>query len=380
MADPAPSSASDAKAASRPRRFHVAAITPFSRNALIVAGALVLLLAVAPLFRLDATIDLVMVSIELGFGRPEMRLVIQFCTLLALAQMWNLLAGYAGLVSVGQQGYVGLGAYMFFIFAAFRDANPILSIVIAGVIAGLIAIPTAGVVFRLTGAYFAIGAWVVAEVFRLVFAQITVFGGGTGRSLPAAVVRSLGGSPYDRDMVIYWLALGLAAGSIGFVYAVLRSRFGLALAAIRDSEPAAASLGVDTRTAKHVVYIAAAVVTGMCGAVITLSTNTISPAASFSVIEWTAYVIFIVVIGGVGRIEGPIVGTIVFFLLRDLVAPWIRETVYDSATVHLILLGALAVVVMLFAPRGLWGLVAERFGVEVFPIQRRLVTHDDRSS
>ena len=165
-------------------------------------------------------------------------------------------------------------------------------------------------------------------------------------------------------MVIYWLALALAAGSVGIVYAVLRSRFGLALAAIRDSEPGAESLGVDTSTTKYIVYIAAAVVTGICGAIIALSKLTVSPSASFALLDWTAYVIFIVVIGGVGRIEGPIVGTIVFFILREFFA--------DLGTIYLIILGGLAVAVMLFAPRGLWGLVVERFGVEVFPVQRRL--------
>jgi branched-chain amino acid transport system permease protein len=352
--------------ASPASRFAVAAMTPFSRYALMGIAVIVVLLLLGPLW----------------LGRAEIRLLTEICTFLVLAQMWNLLAGYSGLVSVGQQAFVGLGAYTFFFFTAFRDSHPLLAIVLAGVFAALLAIPTAAVVFRLQGAYFAIGTWVAAEVYRLSFAQISAFGGGSGLSLPTSVPRQLGGridlplvDPFFlREAMIFWFALLLAVGSVALVYALLRSRFGLALAAIRDSEPAAESVGVNTAQTKYIVYIAAAFVTGACGAIICLSKGRVSPDSMFSVMDWTAYIIFIVVIGGVGRIEGPIVGTIIFFILRGLLA--------DLGTVYLIILGALAVAIMLVAPRGLWGLVVDRFGIEVFPVQRRLVvkpTDDERS-
>jgi branched-chain amino acid transport system permease protein len=324
-------------------------MTPFSRYALLVLGAFVLALVLGPLW----------------LDRAQMSLAVEICIYLALAQMWNLLAGYAGLVSVGQQAYVGLGGYTLFLFAVFRHAHPLYAVLLSGVFAGLFAIPTAALLFRLQGAYFAVGAWVVAEVYMLTIAQISDLGGGSGMSLPAAVVREIASDRDLRESIMYWSALVLAVGSVGLVYGVLRSRFGLALAAIRDSEPAAESLGVDTRSAKYVVYIAAAAVTGLCGGLMFLHKLRISPDAAFSVMDWTAYVIFIVVIGGVGRIEGPIVGTIVFFLLRGLLA--------DLGSVYLIILGALAAGVMLITPKGIWGLVADRLGIEVFPVQRRLV-------
>jgi branched-chain amino acid transport system permease protein len=338
------------------RRHVVASMTPFSRYALIALGALLVLLAFGPLW----------------LDRGPMQLILTFCIYLTLAQMWNLLAGYAGLVSVGQQAYVGLGAYSLLMFAVFRDAHPLYSVVMGGLISGLVAIPVAWLMFRLKGAYFAIGTWVLAEVFMLTFAQISAFGGGSGMSIPTPVIREIAASRDAREAIFYWSGLVLAVGSIGLVYAVLRSRFGLALAAIRDSETAAESLGVDTSRAKYIVYIAAAVVTGLAGGLYYLSiSNFIAPAAAFSLPQWTAYVIFIVIIGGVGRIEGPIVGTIVFFILREFLS--------DSGTVYLIILGVLAIAVMLVAPRGIWGLVVERFGVEVFPVQRRLVVPDEAS-
>jgi len=113
--------------------------------------------------------------------------------------------------------------------------------------------------------------------------------------------------------------------------------------------------------------------TGMVGALIYLQKARISPDAAFSVLDWTAYVIFIVVIGGIGTMEGPVVGAVVFYLLQRYLA--------DFGAWYLILLGTLAIVVMLFAPRGLWGFVTERYGASLFPTRRRLVIDkDDRST
>ena len=295
--------------------------------------------------------------------------------MLALAQYWNLLAGYAGLVSVGQQAFVGLGAYLLFTLTIFAEFDPILAIILSGIVAGAFAVPTAFVVFRLRGAYFAIGSWVVAEVYRLIFAQFKLLGGGTGTSLPPGVTNGVAGiewvkalfdvrTPAARDIVTYWIALALVAFTVFAVYWILRSRRGLALAAIRDSEAAAESVGVDNFRTKFWVYVFAAFGTGMVGALIYLQKARVSPDAAFSVLDWTAYVVFIVVIGGIGTIEGPIVGVIVFYLMQTYLSSY--------GTWYLILLGALAIVIMLFAPKGIWGYVSDRWGLVLFPVQRKI--------
>lgn len=294
----------------------------------------------------------------------DMRLVVEVCYYLALAQSWNLLAGYAGLVSVGQQAYVGLGGYGFFALTLLAGMPPLLALPLAGLAAAVIALPTAFVVFRLRGAYFAIGTWVVAEVFRLLLALVKPLGGGTGKSLPVSVVRAVAESRAERDVVIYYLGLGLGLGAVLLVFFWLRSRRGLALTAIRDSETAAASIGVDNRRTKLAVYLIAALVAGMVGALAFLEKLRISPDAAFSVGDWTVNVIFIVVIGGIGSIEGPIIGTLVFFGLRALLV--------DYGAWYLITLGVVAVAVMLAAPQGLWGLLSRRFDLHFFPVQRRV--------
>ena len=281
--------------------------------------------------------------------------------MLALAQMWNLLAGYAGMVSIGQQAWVGLGGYALIVLADDLGINPFLAVLLAGVVGAAIALPTALLAFRLRGGYFAVGTWVIAEVFRLLIASSTGWlKGGLGRTLAAAgqLERS------QREIYTYLLALGIGIGAILLVYLLMRSKTGLGLTAIRDNEAAAASLGINTYTTKLWVYLLCAFGTATTGALIYLNLLRITPAASFTV-QWTAFMIFIVVIGGIGTVEGPIIGTLIFFIIREYLS--------NFGEWSFILLGVVAVAMMLFAPQGVWGFLKERFALELFPVQRRLV-------
>lgn len=298
-------------------------------------------------------------------GRADLRLMGELFLYLSLASLWNLMAGYAGLVSVGQQAFVGFGGYMLFALTMFAGLHPLTAIVLAGVLGALVSVPVAVLIFRLRGAYFAIGTWVIAEVFRLGFAQVSALGGGSGSSLPVAIVKSLASKGAMREALSYWLALGAAVLVIATIYLFLRSRKGLALTAIRDNELAAGSLGIDIWRTKFTVYVVTSAMTAMIGALIFLQKLRISPDAAFSVNDWTAFVIFIVVIGGIGTIEGPIIGTLLFFALR--------ETLADLGTTYLIVLGAVAIVMMLKAPKGVWGLIRARFDLQLFPLGYRVV-------
>ncbi len=201
-------------------------------------------------------------------------------------------------------------------------------------------------------------------------------GGGTGTSLPRDALREMMfvdaiatlfdvRSSAARDILAYWLALTLAVATIAGIYWLLRTKRGLALAAVRDNIEAARSVGVDAGRTKWFVFLTSAFGTGLAGGIIYLQKARISPDAAFSVTDWTAYVIFIVVIGGIGTIEGPIIGVLIFFLLQSLLA--------DYGSWYLMILGLIGIGVMLFAPKGLWGLISERTGLQLFPIRRRLV-------
>jgi len=344
-------------------RFAVTTATRASTITMLLAVPAILLLLALPAFA----------------SRALLQELFYVFTMLALAQLWNLLAGSAGLISVGQQAFVGIGAYALFAFAVVSHLDLVTSIVLAGAIAGVVAVPAALIVFRLRGAYFAIGTWVVAEVCRLILAQVKQLGGGTGTSLPPDVAGSIIGidfvrnlfqvrGPAARDILSYWLALVLAIGTFVLIYRLLRSRYGLALSAVGDAEPTAESVGVDVFRTKLVIYVVTAVATGMVGALIFLQKARISPDVAFSLIDWTAYVIFIVVIGGIGTMEGPIIGVAIFYLLQYYLA--------SLGSWYLIILGALAILLMLFAPAGVWGVISHRFGISLFPVRRSLIVAD----
>ena len=332
-----------------PRDFRVAWGARASRAGGAAALLLLVALAAAPYYA----------------GSANLNLLTQFFAYLALATLWNLLAGFSGLVSVGQQAWVGLGGYCMFALTMFAGVHPLVAVPVAGAVAAVAAIPVAGLLFRLRGAYFAIGSWVVAEVFRLFSSQVSALGGGSGTSLPTRVITSIATSRQGREFTIYWSSLALVAIVLALTVWLLRSRWGLALRAIHHNETAASANGVETTRAKLVVYVVAAFGTAMVGGLIFLQKLRISPDAAFSVNDWTAFVIFMTVIGGIGRIEGPIVGTIIFFALR--------ETLSDLGSIYLLMLGAVAIVVMLKAPRGVWGYVVEKTGFEFAPLERRVV-------
>ncbi len=278
--------------------------------------------------------------------------------LVVLGTTWNLLAGYGGMVSIGQQAYIGIGGYGLVYLAEVLGVDPFLAVPVAAVVCALVAWPTSYLAFRLSGGYFAIGTWVIAEVVRLLVTQVDAVGAGSGASLTAFS----GIEPLYRIAFVYWMSLGIAVAVVVGVYLLMRSRVGLALTAIRDDPTAASSAGVAVTRAKRLVYVLAAAGCGLAGAMIVANTLRVQPGAIFSV-EYSAVMVFVVVIGGIGTIEGPVLGALVFYLLQDSLA--------DLGNWYLVVVGTVAIAVTLLAPRGLWGLTRGR--VELFPTGYRVL-------
>jgi branched-chain amino acid transport system permease protein len=294
----------------------------------------------------------------------QLGVLADFFSMLVLAIMWNLLAGYADIVTIGQHTFVGVGAYAFYAFAALAGVDPYLSIPLAGVVALIVAVPAMALLFRLRAAYFSIGTWVVAEVMMLGAGKIEVFGGGSGISVPIEILRAFGSTRSGRLATIYWLGFALAVFALGSTYLLLRSRFGVGLMAMRENEESAASVGVNVARARILCFLGVAPMLGITGALITLQKLRIAPQASFSFVDWSVLITFIVVIGGIGTIEGPVLGTIFFFVLREYLS--------DLGTWHLILLGVFSIAIILIDRRGIWGLV-RRFALpaDLIPIAHR---------
>lgn len=309
---------------------------------------------------LGAAAACALVSVPFWAPSSFMRWAVEVICFLVLAQMWNLMAGYGGLISVGQQAFVGIGGYTLFIFAQHLGVHPFLAVPLGGLAAALIAALTARMVFRLRGGYFAVGTWVLAEVFRISLSNVSALGGGSGQSLTvmARIDRDV------REWATFWIASALLIGASVAINLLLRSRFGVGLTAVRDSEAAAESQGVDVAGLKFRVYVLSSLGSGLVGALYYMNVLRISPASAFD-LSWVVAAIFIVVIGGIGTLEGPIVGAVVFFGLRWLLA--------DYGSWYWLVLGAVAALTMVFFPKGLWGFVRQRFDIQLLPQQRRLV-------
>ncbi|WP_420568263.1 branched-chain amino acid ABC transporter permease [Thalassovita sp.] len=310
-----------------------------------------------------ALLVLSLFAVPFVLGRADIQLVMQALTVLSLAMLWNLLAGYSNLIVIGQHALVGTGAYAFFgcaILLGLPIPVAILGAMAVSLVAGGVIL---AIIFRLRAAYLAVGSWVVAEVFLLIASRLQSFGGGSGIALPVAFVKRFGSSNDTRQMTIYFMVLATALVIGVGIWVIMRSRIGLALSAMRDDEDGAVTAGVNLPAARMLSYLVVAPFTGLIGVLVTLQTLRISHLSSFSMLDWTIFVLFIVVIGGIKTLEGPILGTIVFFV--------IRQNLQDFGVWYLITLGALAVAVILIEPRGLWGLIRRHLSDDLLPLRHK---------
>lgn len=313
----------------------------FRRKAAIGAGfATVLfgLLALAP-FALDQSITTDWVKLFY---------------LISLASMWNLLAGYAGMVSVGQQAFIGLGAYGVFVFND-MGYSAYLSGLIASLIVGVIAFPLSFLAFRLRGGYFAIGTWVIAETIRLIVIRFSSLGYGKGRN-----IANYTADPHLRNNYTYWMALAVLGFALAASFTLLRTRMGLALQSIRDNEVAATSVGVNVNRVKRIVYVLAATGTAGAGAVICVQGIGIASPGQIFGVSYSAFMIFMVLIGGLGTIEGPVIGALIYFMMDKYFS--------QQGLWYLVALGLMAIVVTLYFPKGIWGEINARWKISLFPV------------
>ena len=303
-------------------------------------------------------------SMPLWASQGLIRDVVELCCYVAVAQMWNLLAGYAGLVSVGQQVFVGVAAYMMFVMAQLWGINPFVAVVLAMIAPALLAIPTYGLLHRLDGPYFAIGTWVVAEVMRLATSVFGYVNAGAGMSLRVMTTYS----PMERAIGVSALCALMLLVTVGGSYWLLRSRYGLALIAMRDNPVAAASQGVNVSKLRFLIWVAAAVGTGLAGAIYFMAQLRITPPSAYDP-NWANIAIFIVMVGGLGSLEGVLIGALIYFFAER----WFGQ--YGAT--YLVVLGLLTLFMALFARGGIWGLICKVVDAPWFPTRRRLM--EDRT-
>jgi branched-chain amino acid transport system permease protein len=279
--------------------------------------------------------------------------------LVILAVMWNALAGYGGLVSVGQQAFIGIGAYGAIFLGHVHGVKPFVALLLSALIAGGVAVLVAPLLLQLRGGAFAIGTWVVAEIFAILVSLDRDLGAGTGISF----IELNFYEPHQRRQYIYWAALGTTAFLLLALFVLLRSRLGAALQAIRDDEGAAASVGVRVLAGKAILFVLAGFGCGAAGALILANQLFIQPTSIFSV-DYSALMIFMVLVGGLGTFDGPIIGAIVLFVIQNQLG--------DNGVWYFVLLGSAAIAFALLLPRGLMGTVQDRLGLRLLPVGYRI--------
>jgi branched-chain amino acid transport system permease protein len=279
-------------------------------------------------------------------GAPQQWLLYLFLffVYLALANMWNLLGGYSGLICLCTAAFVGLAGYTVAI-GTWVGVPFYLGIIAGGAVATLFALLISFPVFRLRGIYFAIGTLVLPEVLKYVFLVWRPVGGlmvgrGAGYAVKGVAGVSLG--------EWYWAALAIGVASIFLMRVILRSKLGLGLAAIRDNDNTAASSGINVFQIKLYSFLIAAFITGIAGAVFYSYSAYIEPVSAFN-IRWLLVALLATVIGGEGIEDGPIIGAAIVVLLQFLLARY--------TGISLLIQGVILVSIMLAAPQGIMGFI-----------------------
>ena len=275
------------------------------------------------------------------------------CLYMAMSQMWNLLVGYSGLLSLGQQAFIGFGGYTMAVLTNYYGVYVWLSVLAGGMFSVLLALFMSLFIFRMKGIFFGIGTWIFAEILLLWFSNWEYVKYGTGLFIKPATPPSM--------VMIFYAAFSMALGSLVVVYLILRSKIGLGLMAMRDNEQVSETIGVAVFRSKLFCFLVAAFITGTTAGVLYVFQIFIQPYKAFA-IDWTVILVFIVIIGGIGTIEGPIVGSFLYVLLTQWLA--------DYGHISMLLLGMIAITIMLLAPKGIMGTIQDKTGFTILSPRR----------
>jgi branched-chain amino acid transport system permease protein len=273
----------------------------------------------------------------------------------ALAQAWNLLAGYGGLVSLGSAAFIGIGMYGTAKMIIGPGAPVIPSMLVGGACAAIFAAVVSPALFRLRGLYFVIATLVLAEALQIWLFNWDHLGlhGSAGLFLPNTAP-----TPHQ----LYWMGLVVAAAATALLAVVLRTRLGLALRSIRDDEDAAQQMGLWPFRTKLWAFVITAFVMGVVGGLQADYLGKIEPGGAFS-LNWTVDIVTIAIIGGMGTVVGPLFGSV--FVI------WLGEKLANHPETHIMITGGILIAVIRFAPYGIWGTLARLVdGVERLPWRR----------
>lgn len=260
---------------------------------------------------------------------------------LAIAQAWNVLAGFSGQVSLGSAAFVATGGYAAALILVHTDVSYGVGLLVAAAASAGLALLLSVPLLRLRGDYFAVGTLAISIAIQALLNNWVWAGGASGVTLPVDRVPS-GGNLFQIAVVICAISMGLALF-------VKHSGFGLRLTAIRDNEPAAAGLGVSVYRHRLAALVPSSMVIGLAGALVAYQFVAISPSGIAN-ISWSLNAVLMAIVGGSGTVFGPVIGVFIVYygLTRQL---------EDTQTLSQVLEGVLLIIIVRFAPQGVWPLL-----------------------
>ena len=294
------------------------------------------------LFSINGLVVVLLVLVPLLVTRTDVITWFTFTLLyITLSQSWNILGGYTGQQNLGHAAFFGIGALCARFLWLYGLTLPV-ALLAGGLAATVFAIIIGFPAFRLKGVYFVIGTLVLAEILRMVFDTILP----RAHVLPSKILNVYSLIPR------YYLSLLVAVLTVVTVYWLSRSRLGMGLISIREDEDAAEASGVDTHKYKLLAFLMSTFIAGLAGGIYAYYAAAARPGYLFSPI-WTFDAVIIVFVGGVGTIVGPIIGAVFFVLLKQLLS------LYLPGGMHVLVFGVLFIIVVLYLPEGLVGLIGK---------------------
>ena len=299
-------------------------------------------------------VALYVLGITKTFSNNTMRYMFKIFLYITMGTMWNLMSGFTGMTSLGQQVFIGIAGYSVAVMTSTYKMSMWMGLLVGAVIGVIFALILSFVLFRMRGMYFAVATWLIAEAVRLWFNSWPFVKQGAGMTVAVKQI------PKVRELYIYALTLMIIALVVVFI--LLRTKTGLGLTAMRDDADASSSVGVNIFKSKLLCYLICSVFIALCGGLFALQKGSVLPSSSFG-IDWTVAMVFIVILGGVGTMAGPILGGIIYVILSEFLAHfpgWSN-----------IILGAIAILVIIFLPDGIIGTLQKKLNFEIFS-QKRL--------
>ena len=288
-----------------------------------------------------------------AFDKKILRYLFKIFLYITMGEMWNLMSGFTGMTSLGQQVFIGISGYSIAVMTSTYKMSFWMGILAGAVIGVVFSLILSFVLFRMRGMYFAVATWLVSEAVCTWFTSWKYVNQGGGMTIKTSEI--------PKIPVLYTMALTLCILACVVIYILLRTKTGLGLTAMRDDADAASSVGVNIFKSKLLCYVICSLFIGLAGGLFFLNKGSVLPSSSFG-ISWTVSMVFIVIIGGVGTMSGPIVGAVIYVILEEFLS---KYSGWSN-----IILGAIAILVIIFLPDGIMGTLQKKLHFEIFSQKR----------